>query len=30
MQSDWTVACAANDPEIVIPWAGKDLRVAFY
>ncbi|MGB8477608.1 MAG: hypothetical protein WCE63_02040 [Acidobacteriaceae bacterium] len=24
MHSDWTVACAADDPEIVIPWAGKD------
>ncbi len=24
MQSDWTVACAADDPEVVVPWAGKD------
>src|ERR1035437_8837147 len=24
MHSDWTVACAADDAEIVIPWAGKD------
>ncbi len=24
MQSDWTVACAAEDPEVVVPWAGKD------
>ncbi len=24
MQSDWTVACTAEDPEIVVPWAGKD------
>ena len=29
MQSDWTVACAANDPEIVIPWAGKDPALRF-
>ncbi len=24
MQSDWTVACGADDPEVVVPWAGKD------
>ncbi len=24
MQSDWTVACTAEDPEVVVPWAGKD------
>lgn len=24
MTSDWTVACAADDPEVVIPWCGKD------
>jgi hypothetical protein len=24
MHADWTVACAADDPEIIIPWAGKD------
>lgn len=24
MDSDWTVACAADDAEVVIPWAGKD------
>ncbi len=24
MESDWTVACAADDQEVVIPWAGKD------
>ncbi|MHB1745108.1 MAG: hypothetical protein ACYCRE_10120 [Acidobacteriaceae bacterium] len=24
MQCDWTVACAADDPEVVVPWAGKD------
>lgn len=24
MHSDWTVACAADDPEVVVPWAGKD------
>jgi hypothetical protein len=24
MDSDWTVACGADDAEIVIPWAGKD------
>ena len=29
MQSDWTVACAANDPDIVIPWAGKDPSLRF-
>ena len=29
MQSEWTVACAADDPEIVIPWAGKDPRLRF-
>jgi hypothetical protein len=29
MDSDWTVACAADDPEIVIPWAGKDASLRF-
>ena len=29
MHSDWTVACAAEDPEIVIPWAGKDTSLRF-
>lgn len=29
MQSDWTVACAADDPEVVIPWAGKDPSLRF-
>ncbi len=29
MQSDWTVACAADDPEVVIPWAGKDPSLHF-
>lgn len=29
MQSDWTVACAADDPEIVIPWAGKNPSLRF-
>lgn len=29
MQSDWTVACAADDPEIVIPWSGKDPALRF-
>ncbi|HTU51454.1 MAG TPA: hypothetical protein VMF56_12720 [Acidobacteriaceae bacterium] len=29
MQSDWTVACAADDPEVVIPWAGKDRLLRF-
>ncbi|MHB1936999.1 MAG: hypothetical protein ACYCOR_10480 [Acidobacteriaceae bacterium] len=24
MQSDWTVACGADDPEVVVPWAAKD------
>ena len=29
MQSDWTVACAADDPEVVVPWAGKDPSLRF-
>ena len=29
MESDWTVACAADDPEVVIPWAGKDPSLRF-
>jgi len=29
MQSDWTVACTADDPEVVIPWAGKDPSLRF-
>jgi hypothetical protein len=29
MRSDWTVACAADDPEIVIPWSGKDPALRF-
>jgi len=29
MQSDWTVACAADDPKVVIPWAGKDPLLRF-
>jgi hypothetical protein len=29
MDSDWTVACAADDPEVVIPWAGKDASLRF-
>ena len=29
MESDWTVACAADDPEVVIPWAGKDPSLQF-
>jgi hypothetical protein len=29
MHSDWTVACAADDPEIVIPWSGKDPSLCF-
>ncbi|MGC1871878.1 MAG: hypothetical protein WA700_13045 [Acidobacteriaceae bacterium] len=29
MQSDWTVACAADDPEVVIPWAGKNPSLRF-
>jgi hypothetical protein len=24
MHADWTVACGADDPEVIIPWAGKD------
>lgn len=24
MHADWTVACGADDPEVVVPWAGKD------
>ena len=29
MDSDWTVACGAEDPEVVIPWAGKDPSLHF-
>ena len=29
MHSDWTVACAADDPEIVIPWSGKNPALRF-
>lgn len=29
MDSDWTVACAADDPEVVIPWYGKDASLRF-
>ena len=29
MDSDWTVACAADDPEVVIPWSGKDSSLRF-
>ena len=29
MHSDWTVACAADDPEIVIPWSGKNPSLRF-
>jgi hypothetical protein len=24
MHADWTVACGADDPEVVVPWNGKD------
>jgi hypothetical protein len=24
MHADWTVACGADDPEVVVPWTGKD------
>jgi hypothetical protein len=24
MHADWTVACGADDPKVVVPWAGKD------
>ena len=29
MHSDWTVACGSDDPEIVIPWSGKDPCLRF-
>ena len=29
MHSDWTVACGSDDPEVVIPWAGKDPSLRF-
>lgn len=29
MHSDWTVACGSDDPEVVIPWSGKDPSLRF-
>ena len=29
MDSDWIVACAADDPEVVIPWRGKNPALRF-
>lgn len=29
MQTDWMIACAADDPEVVVPWAGKDASLRY-
>ena len=29
MHSDWTVACGADDPWVVVPWAGKDRTMRY-
>jgi hypothetical protein len=29
MQADWTVACDADDPEVVVPWAGKNASLRY-
>ncbi|MGO8718629.1 MAG: hypothetical protein ACLQMO_05350 [Acidobacteriaceae bacterium] len=29
MHADWTVACGADDPEVVVPWAGKDASLRY-
>jgi hypothetical protein len=29
VHSDWTVACGSDDPEVVIPWSGKDPSLRF-
>lgn len=29
MQADWTVACGADDPEVVVPWAGKNASLRY-
>lgn len=29
MDSDWTVACAADDPVVVVPWANQDGSLRF-
>lgn len=30
MQADWTVACGADDPKVVVPWAGKDASLQYF
>ena len=29
MHADWTVACAADDPWVVVPWSSKDATICY-